>query len=952
MSERFTQILDHGAMDPSVGEDVIARQLATADALRGRLDQYGGVILGDEVGAGKTFVTFALIAEALTREPQRGVAIFVPSDLLKTKWCRQLRDYLLDAIHDQQHAHGLVARITPVDRSLHDDGSLDAENAGRPVARNAIMVTTHRIYSYRTSAHDQVACVRAAVAKLPEGQGRRPRAALRACGLDPDVPEDWGWWALPEVLTVDALRPMRSVLRRYGDGERELKDATLEAVHHIRRRVGGEQLPDASLVVIDEAHNLKSAQSAVYTSLLEVLDQRFDSLLFLTATPFQLGRHELLHIVNFFRSSRRHAGDEDDFVRRRQALADAMDGYIEALERFGEAWRDLDAARAETVERHIADGTADAEPLVTDAVDGFMRARGAKGSLEVAMHPFVLRSTRERHHREHGPVEDAYLAEGARIPLALVDRLLVETMRDSRTFVSSALISACSSWEALTEAAVMNDEGRPPSHTRTVLRRLADERLLGAHPKVAHTVGECVQAVTRGEKTLVFVEREQTGRLLRDAISRELAALKSDELASSEAQLQRLQDRTRFGWPSLRENYLHTIYPRVFARAPTKKQLDDAWSDRSAQDLFRRVDPSGKHDYALEKRFWEHIIFKRAAERDPAWRTTTSERLAACVDRILEPDYVLNGLDLISGASDERLGVPPRPVRDMPRDPRRPFAEGLLSFRSPWADCAGELDPLDPDDRAIFVDAAAGAFARSHFRAEIAAAEVDGDPSKHFAAVDRLLLDPSGPWPRRFRALAEHARDVVRTSDRELAATRIRDLIASLASDVRVQFISGATQKDTRQRAVDGFNTPLYPEVIVTTPVLAEGLDLHRFCRRVMHHDLPWNPAKLEQRTGRVDRVGSLAEHLKVEGVDTLGTIDVWLPYVPGTYDEFIHERVIARRREFRCLLGNRPEWDGEGHLGPDERGTPIAETLIDALQVELGPGQPSLARANSIEPA
>lgn len=124
----------------------------------------------------------------------------------------------------------------------------------------------------------------------------------------------------------------------------------------------------------------------------------------------------------------------------------------------------------------------------------------------------------------------------------------------------------------------------------------------------------------------------------------------------------------------------------------------------------------------------------------------------------------------------------------------------------------------------------------------------------------------------------------------------------------------------------------------MTTPVLAEGLDLHRFCRRVIHHDLPWNPAKLEQRTGRIDRVGSLAERLQGEAVGDGPGIDVWLPYVPGTYDEFIHERVIARRREFRCLLGNRPEWKGDGELGENEQGLPVVDELVDRLQVQLGP--------------
>lgn len=939
MISSFTEVLDHQATDPGISEQVIHRQLATADALRARLDEFGGVILGDEVGAGKTYVTFALLAEVLSRCPRQGAVVFVPTDLLKTKWCRQLRDYLLSAMHDKRLARKLVSRITPVDRSFHDDGSLVSSNRGRRAARNAIVIAQHSVYSYRTSEYDQAACVHAALDKLPEGKGKQRKAVLRRFGLDPSMPGDRGSWARPTRLTIGALQPMRLVLRRYADGERDLGEAMLDAVQQIRRRVGRKSLPDAALVVIDEAHNLKSATSSIYGSLLDVLDQRFDALLFLTATPFQLGRFELLHIVSFFQASRRHTGNEVAFARRREELGDAMDSYIEALDRFGDTWRDLDEPRVASARRVIADHTHGDDPLVVETAGAFSRVEAAKTRLEEAMRPFLVRSTRDRDHHEHGAVAGEYLSEAARIPLALVDRLLVETLRETRTFVSSALISACSSWQALDEAAVMSDEGRPPSHTRTLLRGLGEADLLGEHPKVAQTVGECVEAVIRGEKTLVFVERYQTGRVLRDLISQELEERVPNELASAEAQLQRLQDRTRFGWPSLRENYLHTLYVRMFKKPPTRGRLKRVWSQPTTKDLWSRVDPPGeKHDFAVEKRFWEHVLFADAVSRTSGWESRITQCESACVDRILDPEYILNGLDLQSGDTGERIAIADSPQRDKTREPRMPFAVAFLNFRSPWADSAKFLADLDPDDRAAFVDAAAGAFARSHFRAEIAAVEVDGDPGRHFQAVDRLLCDPNGPWPRRFAALADQARDAVRTSEGDLAASRIADLISSLASDVRVQFINGGTKKETRQRAVDGFNTPLYPEIIVTTPVLAEGLDLHRYCRRVIHHDLPWNPAKLEQRTGRIDRVGSLAERLQGEAVGDGPGIDVWLPYVPGTYDEFIHERVIARRREFRCLLGNRPEWKGDGELGENEQGLPVVDELVDRLQVRLGP--------------
>ena len=44
---------------------------------------------------------------------------------------------------------------------------------------------------------------------------------------------------------------------------------------------------------------------------------------------------------------------------------------------------------------------------------------------------------------------------------------------------------------------------------------------------------------------------------------------------------------------------------------------------------------------------------------------------------------------------------------------------------------------------------------------------------------------------------------------------------------------------------------------LICTQVGQEGIDLHRHCRHVVHYDLAWNPAVLEQRTGRADRIGS-----------------------------------------------------------------------------------------------
>ena len=73
-----------------------------------------------------------------------------------------------------------------------------------------------------------------------------------------------------------------------------------------------------------------------------------------------------------------------------------------------------------------------------------------------------------------------------------------------------------------------------------------------------------------------------------------------------------------------------------------------------------------------------------------------------------------------------------------------------------------------------------------------------------------------------------------------------------------VAVINANTVNDARKRIKAGFNTPFYPHILLVTKTMQEGIDLHKECKVVIHYDMEWNPASLEQRVGRVDRIGSL----------------------------------------------------------------------------------------------
>lgn len=132
------------------------------------------------------------------------------------------------------------------------------------------------------------------------------------------------------------------------------------------------------------------------------------------------------------------------------------------------------------------------------------------------------------------------------------------------------------------------------------------------------------------------------------------------------------------------------------------------------------------------------------------------------------------------------------------------------------------------------------------------------------------------------------------------AATRLRD-------QQFVALVKGGSGNmiTTRDRIFNGFNTPLLPEILVCTQVGQEGIDLHRHCRHVVHYDLAWNPAVLEQRTGRADRIGSKTFRERAAATDGKNVfLEVAVPFLAGTYDERMYEELRLRAQTFEVLTG------------------------------------------------
>ena len=124
------------------------------------------------------------------------------------------------------------------------------------------------------------------------------------------------------------------------------------------------------------------------------------------------------------------------------------------------------------------------------------------------------------------------------------------------------------------------------------------------------------------------------------------------------------------------------------------------------------------------------------------------------------------------------------------------------------------------------------------------------------------------------------------------------------AGGYRVALVTGQIDEEDRQVLRDRFRLPREDDdaidVLLSSEVGCEGLD-YEFCDLLVNYDIPWNPMRLEQRIGRIDRYGQKSEKVIIFNFVT-----------PDTIDERIFFRCYDRLGVFKETIGDLEEILGE----------------------------------------
>ena len=196
------------------------------------------------------------------------------------------------------------------------------------------------------------------------------------------------------------------------------------------------------------------------------------------------------------------------------------------------------------------------------------------------------------------------------------------------------------------------------------------------------------------------------------------------------------------------------------------------------------------------------------------------------------------------------------------------------------------------------------------------------------AAVDRVTVDKKLEAVRdtiiKDGALDMEGRKVLVFTEYAATARYLHKKLSREFADKNVQIIHGGTDTDSRQDIIRKFaplaNLPdgdslseceKEADILVSTEVLSEGQNLQD-CNYVVNYDLPWNPMRIVQRTGRVDRLTSRHETVRTRACYPASELDDLIQLVGRLMEKInVVGKVVGTDVEILGKMPNPKEFNG-----------------------------------------
>lgn len=317
----------------------------------------------------------------------------------------------------------------------------------------------------------------------------------------------------------------------------------------------------------------------------------------------------------------------------------------------------------------------------------------------------------------------------------------------------------------------------------------------------------------------------------------------------------------------------------ILADPPSDHRLLSTSYRAELADALERVNLLSHVVTRTRKRDVEQRRVLRDVRRESVPMTSTERTLYEAVTDATREYALRNGI-----SDGFLLAMPQRMITSCP-----------AAIAEAWAAGASSIVELEEDVQAEYQDEADAEAASLSLRETIAATiprTVEIADLRRSDSKFQRLIDVVGD----FLQAHPHEKIVIFTTFRATARYLARRLSEA---GLPARVLMGG-QAQVKQEVIDEFRQSATLRVLVSTEVASEGVDL-QFCRVLINYDLPWNPTRVEQRIGRIDRLGQKSD-----------LIHIWNLYFEGTIDERIVSRLLDRLRIFEEALGEAEPVVGE----------------------------------------
>lgn len=919
-----------------ISQNDAERQLRTAASILLRLKDQPGVILADEVGMGKTFVALAA-AVSIYLQDKKPVVIMIPPNLI-AKWPNDFKLFRESCVMDPEIRTRLryeVAERPEIFLNLLDDeekkrcaiiflthGALTRNMSDGWIKLAIIQKTLYRRRN-TTEIYNSLSKYAGSLIEMLYLENRNRGVEIWKLLLN-SHPGRWKKILIKNgFFEKSADDPVSSLFIKELDKlsgkeldtlywnlrqqlPRRISDNIKQRLREVREILNKEAKLlwarcllriklDLPLLVFDEAHHLKNSQTQLVTKLFHdpvaeedagLLTGQFDRMIFLTATPFQLGHHELIRVLERFKtinwnSTQAPSITQSNYKEELDLLLTKLDNSQIAARKLDNSWGKLkpddliiDGNNYTSVYdwwKAVNENDRLLSANIQKVIEDYRLTNEKLHIVEPVLKKYVIRHLKPselsgiyagvpRRNNLPGDLilkEDDYnnittqgldLTKEAMLPFLLAARLTT-IQQDKRPVFAEGLASSFEAFRFTREERLKKELGSVTdfdddiieSNTTTdpiadwYLDQLNDSLSISinkgsSHPKIKPTVEKAIDLWSKGEKVLIFCHYIATAKALRKFLSEAMKENIRDrgaEILKCEKdevfdQLEKIADKITNKDSVLFQKCLNVLNRLI----DEFKELENYRNDIADAVLRYMRTPS----------FLVRFAASVETEYDESWLEKSFEKT----------DY--SGITLIGMI--------------------KTFLVFLNNRREDREDYITYLKSVQPGGIRV---------------KDVAPEELDEEENTD--QKDNTIM-------------------------------------------ANVRLCYGATKKETRQKLMKTFNTPFFPDILVTSSVMAEGVDLHLNCRHIIHHDLCWNPSTLEQRTGRVDRIGAKAEKCGK-------SIKVYMPFISETQDEKMYRVVTERERWFNIVMGEKYKIDVANTDKYAER-IPLPEELSKELSFNL----------------